>query len=48
MASKLNVTVMQTIGAPKIALSMLGWEYGDARRPLPPVSEESRVAIEGF
>ncbi len=47
VASKLNPVVMQSIGSPKIALSMLGWEYGDARRPLPPVSEESRAAIEG-
>ncbi len=46
VASKLNVTVMNTIGAPKTALSMLGWEYGDPRRPTAPVSEESKAAIE--
>lgn len=46
VASRLNPVVMQSIGSPKIALSMLGWEYGDARRPLPPVSAESRAAIE--
>lgn len=46
VASRLNPVVMQTIGAPKIALSMLGWEYGDARRPLAPVSDEARVEIE--
>ena len=47
VASKLNAIVMNTIGAPKVALSMLGWEYGDPRRPTEPVSEESRAAIEG-
>ena len=45
-ASKLNVTVMNTIGAPKTALAMLGYEYGDPRRPTPPVSAESQAAIE--
>ena len=45
-ASKLNAIVMNTIGAPKTALSMLGYEYGDPRRPTPPVSEDSRAAIE--
>ena len=45
-ASKLNVTVMNTIGAPKTALAMLGYEYGDPRRPTPPVSKESQAAIE--
>jgi dihydrodipicolinate synthase/N-acetylneuraminate lyase len=37
---------MNTIGAPKTALSMLGWEYGDPRRPTAPVSETSQEAIE--
>ncbi len=45
-ASRLNVIVMNTIGAPKYALSLLGWEYGDPRRPSAPVSQESRTAIE--
>ena len=45
-ASKLNVIVMNTIGAPKTALAMLGYEYGDPRRPTPPVSKESQAAIE--
>ena len=45
-ASKLNVTVMNTIGAPKTALAMLGYEYGDPRRPTPPVSAESQAAID--
>ncbi len=45
-ASKLNAVVMNTIGAPKTALSMLGYEYGDPRRPTAPVSAESRAAIE--
>ena len=45
-ASKLNTIVMNTIGAPKTALSMLGYEYGDPRRPSAPVSHESKAAIE--
>ncbi len=45
-ASKLNAVVMQTIGAPKTALSMLGWEYGDPRRPSAPVSEKAKSEIE--
>ncbi len=45
-ASKLNAVVMQTIGAPKTALSMLGWEYGDPRRPTAPVSDKSRSEID--
>ncbi|MCY4474713.1 MAG: dihydrodipicolinate synthase family protein [Chloroflexi bacterium] len=45
-ASKLNAIVMNTIGAPKTAMSMLGWEYGDPRRPTAPVSDESKAAIE--
>ena len=46
VASRLNPVVMQSIGSPKIALSMLGWEYGDARRPLAPVSDQARAEIE--
>lgn len=46
IASKLNVIVMNTIGAPKTALAMLGYEYGDPRRPTAPVSDESKAAIE--
>ena len=46
VASRLNAIVMDTIGAPKTALSMLGGEYGDPRRPTAPVSEESKAAIE--
>lgn len=45
IASKLNVVVMSSIGAPKVALSMMGYEYGDPRRPLPPVPDDARVAI---
>ena len=45
-ASKLNAVVMNTIGAPKTALSMLGYEYGDPRRPTAPVSDASKAAIE--
>ena len=47
VASRLNAIVMNTIGAPKTAMSMLGWEYGDPRRPTAPVSAESRSAIDG-
>ena len=47
-ASRLNAIVMHTIGAPKIAMSMQGWEYGDPRRPTAPVSDESRAAIESI
>lgn len=46
IASKLNPVVMSSIGAPKAALDMLGYEYGDPRRPSPPVSKEARIAIE--
>ncbi len=46
IASKLNVIVMNTIGAPKTALAMLGYEYGDPRRPTAPVSDESKAAID--
>ena len=45
-ASKMNVIVMNTIGAPKTALAMLGYEYGDPRRPTAPVSNDSKAAIE--
>ncbi len=48
VASKLNVIVMDTIGAPKTALSMLGYEYGDPRRPTAPVSDESQAAIKAI
>ena len=48
IASKLNVIVMNTIGAPKTALAMLGYEYGDPRRPTAPVSDESKAAIEAI
>ncbi len=47
-ASKLNAIVMNTIGAPKTALAMLGYEYGDPRRPTAPVSDESKAAIDSI
>ena len=45
-ASKMNAIVMNTIGAPKTALAMLGYEYGDPRRPTAPVTNDSKAAIE--
>ncbi len=44
-ASMLNPVVMSSIGAPKTALSMLGYEYGDPRRPSRPVADDERAAI---
>lgn len=44
-ASMLNPIVMSSIGAPKVALSMLGYEYGDPRRPAAPPTQEARQAI---
>ena len=45
VASMLNPVVMSSLGAPKIALSMLGYEYGPPRLPTAPPTEEARSAI---
>lgn len=45
VASMLNPVVMSSLGAPKVALSMLGYEYGDPRSPTAPPTDEARSAI---
>ena len=45
VASMLNPVVMSSLGAPKYALSLLGYEYGDPRLPIAPPSEEARSDI---
>lgn len=45
VASMLNPVVMSSLGAPKVALSMLGYEYGDPRSPTAPPTNEARSEI---
>ena len=45
VASMLNPVVMSSLGAPKVAMSMLGYEYGDPRLPTAPPTAEARDAI---
>ena len=45
VASMLNPVVMSSLGAPKVALSMLGYEYGDPRSPTAPPTDEAQSAI---
>ena len=45
VASMLNPVVMSSLGAPKVAMSLLGYEYGDPRSPTAPPTDEARSAI---
>ena len=47
VASMLNPVVMSSIGAPKVALAMLGYEYGDGdpRHPTAPPTDQARADI---